>query len=224
MLKKKTIIEIYQKLLKYYGKQNWWPAETEFEVIVGAILTQQTNWKNAEKAIKNLKKNFLLSPFTLYNTSIKDLELIIKPSGFYKVKTKRLKNFVNYIIKKYNGEIIKMKEKKEDFLRKELLEIKGIGKETADSILLYALSKKTFIVDTYTFRFFKRYGLTGKNNYEEIKKTVENAFGDKEDTVYNLKELHALIVEHGKNFCKKIPKCTSCPLTKECKKKGVINE
>lgn len=203
--------------------------------MVGAILTQQTAWKNVEKAISNLKKEGLLSPEGILNKDTEELAQVIKPAGFYNVKAERLKTFVEYFIKEYNGEVQKMKEKPLSTLRKELLSIKGIGKETADSILLYALDKRIFVVDAYTKRIYSRLGVCESSDYETIRKTFESALSDKEFVehinknikpaedalVYIFKEMHALIVAEGKLFCKTKPLCNECPLNKMCKRKGV---
>jgi len=203
--------------------------------MVGAILTQQTAWKNVEKAISNLKKEGLLSPEGILNKDTEELAQVIKPAGFYNVKAERLKTFVEYFIKEYNGEVQKMKEKPLSTLRKELLSIKGIGKETADSILLYALDKRIFVVDAYTKRIYSRLGACESSDYETIRKTFESALSDKEFVehinknikpaedalVYIFKEMHALIVAEGKLFCKTKPLCNECPLNKMCKRKGV---
>ncbi len=203
--------------------------------MVGAILTQQTAWKNVEKAINNLKNEELLSPEKILNKDTEALAQIIKPAGFYNIKAERLKTFVEYFIKKYGGDISKMKEKSLSVLRKELLSIKGIGRETADSILLYALDKKIFVVDAYTKRIYNRLGVCESTDYETVRKTFEstlceNKFTEyinknikpKEDVcVYIFKEMHALIVAEGKLFCKTKPLCSSCPLNEICKRKGV---
>jgi len=203
--------------------------------MVGAILTQQTAWKNVEKAISNLKKEGLLSPEGILNKDAGVLAQIIKPAGFYNMKAERLKTFVEYFVKEYNGEVQKMKEKPLSTLRKELLSIKGIGKETADSILLYALDKRIFVVDAYTKRIYSRLGVCESSDYETIRKTFESALNDKEFVehinknikpaedalVYIFKEMHALIVAEGKLFCKTKPLCNECPLNKMCKRKGV---
>ncbi len=220
----KRIQRIYQKLCDAFGSQNWWPAESRFEVIVGTILTQQTNWKNVEKAIKNLKKEDLLSPVGIHKTSSKYLSEVIKPCGFYNIKAERLKNFVSYFIENYGGELTNFSYQSTAVIRNELLKINGLGKETADSILLYALDRDTFVVDAYTLRLFKRYGISGKPDYEKTKKLIERSFEKNNDRVNIFKEFHALIVELGKKYCKKKPLCTDCPLAEECMKKGVIYE
>jgi endonuclease-3 related protein len=213
-------------MLNAFGKQNWWPADSPFEVIIGAILTQQTSWKNAEKAISNLKNKNELNPESINNLDSQELESLIKPSGFYRIKAKRLKNFIEYFIKTYNGKVKTMSEVDSINLRKEFLNIKGIGKETADSILLYALNKDIFVVDNYTKRIFYRLGVIETNDYEKIREIFEKGLKEKNknNTIYNFKEMHALTVELGKTHCKKNPICIKCPLVSMCKKKGVKNE
>lgn len=209
-----NLLKIYETLLGHYGKQHWWPADTPFEVIVGAILTQQASWTNVELAINNLKKSKKLTPKTIHNLSIKDLERLIKPSGFYKIKAKRLKNFTNFLFDKYNGSLKKLFSLSLIELRHELLSVNGIGKETADSIILYAAKKPTFVVDAYTIRIFNRFGLLKSNKYEEVKEFFENNL-PKDVNLFN--EYHALIVELGKNICKIKPKCLKCPINRWCK-------
>jgi len=209
----KTIQTIYNKLLSYYGKQHWWPAETIFEVVIGAILTQNTAWTNVEKSIKNLKEKKILTPEAFYNLSIKKLEIYIKPSGFYRIKAHRIKSFINFF-KNYNFDFETLK--KENGLREKLLSIKGIGPETADSILLYALDMPYFVIDSYTKRIFFRLGLIEKENvdYHELQNLIHK-YLKPEIEIY--KEYHALIVEHAKKHCKKnITVCISCPLKNKC--------
>ncbi|MEA3493019.1 MAG: endonuclease III domain-containing protein [Candidatus Margulisiibacteriota bacterium] len=194
--------EIYKKLLKHFGPQNWWPADTEFEVIVGAILTQNTNWKNVERAIENLKTAHALRPSSLLKLSNQKLERLIKPSGFYRQKAKRLKGFT----KEYYG--------RSGMSREELLRVKGIGPETADSILLYAFDRPTFVVDAYTKRIGQRVGLFRFDDYHEIKAYFEKKL-PKNLEVY--KEYHALLVELAKNYCKTKPLCGECPVVSLCK-------
>lgn len=195
------IEEIFKILFDRYGPQYWWPAETPFEVIVGAILTQATNWNNVEKAINNLKKHNLLDPYSIHNISEKDLSNLIKPCGFYKIKAKRLKSFIEFFINKFDGNISKMNIYPTSYLRKELLKINGIGMETADSILLYALNRPVFVIDNYTKRLFHCLGLGDyKSPYEKWQQTFHNFLFP----IYQLyQEYHALIVEHGKRKCRR---------------------
>ncbi len=211
MDKKAVLLEIYKVLYEYFGPQNWWPADTPFEVCVGAILTQGTTWKNVKKAIENLKKEHALSPEKIYKMETHHLAQIIKPSGFYNVKARRLKEFVNFLMKNYQGNLEKMFEEDTLSLRMKLLQIKGLGRETVDSILLYAGNKPIFVVDAYTYRILYRHSLIPEEiTYDEFQDFfMQNLPQDL--TLY--KEYHALLVACAKNFCKKKkPVCEKCPL------------
>lgn len=189
--------KIYDILYKQFGPQHWWPANSRFEVIMGAILTQNTNWKNVEKAIKNLKERNLLNKEAIQNTPEKELASLIKPAGYYNQKAKKLKAFV-----KFEGEIT----------RENLLNIWGIGPETVDSILLYAYNKPIFVIDAYTKRVINRLGYK-EQTYDELQTLfMENLPTD--EKLFN--EFHALLVQLGKNYCKTKPVCEKCPLRKEC--------
>ncbi|MBU36199.1 MAG: endonuclease III domain-containing protein [Candidatus Scalindua sp.] len=210
MNKPKVLTEIYDSLFKSFGKQYWWPGDTGFEVVIGAILTQNTNWTNVEKAIKNLKAAKVFTPKKLYEIETKKLAELIKPSGYFNVKAKRLKHFIEWLFLNYNGSLSKLF--KQDFatLRKELLSVNGIGKETADSIILYAAEKPTFVVDAYTRRVLVRHGLiTEDYDYEDIKSVFEDNLPG---NVPYYNEYHALIVMVGKHYCKPRMQCEECPL------------
>ncbi len=207
------LLKIFYKIYNHFGPLNWWPGDSPFEIMVGAILTQNTSWSNVEKAINNLKKENLLDPFKLLALPDDRLRELIRPSGFYNVKTKRLKEFLNFFISEYQGNIEKMK--KEDLwkLRNKLLKIKGVGKETADSILLYALEKPVFVVDAYTRRIFSRCGLVPENiEYDELQ---EFFMSNLPEDVFLYNEYHAQIVLLGKTYCRKKPLCEKCPLRDE---------
>ena len=208
---KKRLRLIYRKALSCLGPQHWWPGESPFEVMVGAILTQNTSWLNVEKAISNLKKQKLLSLRRLYKMPVRELAKIIRPVGYHNIKACRLKNFLKFFIKSYQGSIKKISLVEIKDLRKDLLKVNGIGPETADSILLYALNKPVFVVDAYTRRIFARHGLLRENStYDE----TQNLFMKnlkKDVKLFN--EYHALLVRIGKDFClKNKPKCRLCPL------------
>lgn len=207
-----SLNDIYLKLLHHFGRQNWWPAETPFEVIVGAILTQNTAWKNVEKSINILKENRLLSPERLVAMSDNELAEYIKSSGFYNLKAKRLKNFL-FFFQTYKFSLDKLK--KEPAIREKLLNIKGIGKETADSIILYALELPIFVVDAYTKRVFYRLGFLESEDvsYDSVQDLFHSSL-PMDNKFFN--EYHALIVELAKNYCKKNPVCKGCPVTKDC--------
>jgi endonuclease-3 related protein len=212
------LIKIYDRLLNRFGNQNWWPTisnqNPKFEIIVGAILTQQAAWKNVEIAIKNLKEENLIEPKLLYNLPVAKLEQLIKPSGFFKVKTKRLRSFLKFFIEKYDRNLEKMFKFSLQDLRKELLAVHGIGPETCDSIILYAGDKPVFVVDAYTLRLCERYPILKSKKYEEVREFFEKNLPK---DVNLFKEFHALIVELGKNYCKTKPLCERCPLNQGCK-------
>ncbi len=210
MRKTKTLLQIYQKMFDALGPRHWWPGETPFEVIIGAILTQNTNWSNVEKAIKNLKTAGKLSPEGMYELSVTELAELIRPSGFFNVKAKRVKAFINWLFSRYKGNLSKMFAQDLQALRSELLSVKGIGPETADSILLYAGNMPTFVVDAYTHRIFSRHELIPEEStYDEIKSFFEENLPE---DVQLFNEYHALIVNIGKTFCKTKKVCEPCPL------------
>lgn len=208
---KRAVTEIYRNLYKAFGPQRWWPGDTPFEVAVGAILTQNTNWGNVEKAINNIKKQRALNAGSLQKMPDKKLASLIKPAGYYNVKTKRLKNFLNFFMNHYKGSINKMKHEDALFLRKKLLNVNGIGHETADSILLYALGKPVFVIDAYTKRVLTRHNLVSeKADYHEMQELFHDNL-PKNTKLYN--EYHALFVRLGKDYCKTKPRCEGCPVS-----------
>ena len=210
MRKTKALLQIYQKMFDALGPRHWWPGETPFEVIIGAILTQNTNWSNVEKAIKNLKTAGKLSPEGMYELSVTELAELIRPSGFFNVKAKRVKAFINWLFSRYEGNLSKMFAQDLQSLRSELLSVKGIGSETADSILLYAGNMPTFVVDAYTHRIFSRHELIPEEStYDEMKSFFEENLPE---DVQLFNEYHALIVNIGKTFCKTKKVCEPCPL------------
>jgi len=203
--------EGFDKLFSFYGPRYWWPAETPFEVMVGAILTQNTNWKNVESAINNLKNEGVLEPRKLYALSDARLSSLIRPAGYYRLKSSRLKHFLQFFIDEYDGDVQLMSEHSINDLREGLLSVNGIGRETADSILLYALDKPIFVVDSYTKRILMRHNVCDEEtDYDGLQELFMSAFPS-DEKLFN--EYHALIVETGKNFCKKKPLCESCPLS-----------
>lgn len=208
---RKRLYKIYDKLYQFYGPQYWWPAETPFEVAVGAILTQNTSWVNVERAIENLKSRDCLSFEKLLKMNIKTLSSLIRPAGYYNIKARRLKNFLKYLGCSYQGCFDKMRLKASDVLRQELLAVNGIGKETADSILLYALHKPVFVIDAYTKRVFSRHGFFKEStDYDEAQHFFLTHL-ELDAKIFN--EFHALIVRLAKEFCRKNKKsCHACPL------------
>ena len=208
--KERILFDIYDRLYKRFGPQRWWPAKTEFEVMVGAILTQNTNWANVEKAIDNLKKAKVLSPIKLKKISSKRLAKLIRPAGYFNIKAKRLKNFINFLFSEYKANLERMKAVDPWQLRTELLGVAGIGSETADSILLYALNKPVFVIDAYTRRLLLRHHLIDE---DATYSSIQDIFLDNLNTDIKLfNEFHALIVRLAKEICKTEPDCSNCPL------------
>ncbi len=202
---------MYTTLNEYFGDLHWWPGETPFEIALGAILTQNTNWQNVKIAITQLKHADLLDPFGLYAADEVRIAGLIKSSGYFNIKTKRLKAFLHFLQAEYGGNMGRMFQEDLWPLREKLLDVKGIGKETADSILLYGGGKPVFVVDAYTRRILERHDIiTGKWSYEEIQALFMDNLPE-DAKLYN--QYHALLVNTGKYFCKKkTPECQRCPL------------
>lgn len=207
------LITIYETLMNHYGDLGWWPADTPFEVMVGAILTQNTAWTNVEKAIARFDGE--LTPARIQALSMEELEKIIRPAGFYRQKAMYLKNLTIWFAR-YAWDTEKAKNISTEELRRELLAVRGIGNETADSILLYAFHRATFVVDAYTKRLFARIPVDAGKKYLEIKRYCECNLP--EDAIL-YSHFHALIVENAKIHCRKIPRCIACPLEHLCAKK-----
>jgi len=207
---KNLLMTVYHKLYKAYGPRHWWPGETSFEVMVGAILTQNTSWRNVEKAIQKLKGNRVLNPGGIYHLKKSQLAPLIRSSGYYRIKADRLKSFVDFLFEEYGGNLKRMKRERLAALREKLLGVKGIGPETADSILLYGLKKPVFVVDAYTKRILSRHGVISERaSYEEVQRVfMEHLPPD--EKLFN--EYHALFVHLGKTVCQKSPRCDICPL------------
>jgi len=205
---------IQKKLLAEYGYQGWWPIngrysekikltrEEIFEICIGAILTQNTSWKNAEKALENLRKNNLFKKNKLRLINFDKLAELIKSSGYNNQKAKKIKEFIKFL------------DSNKEINRENLLSIWGVGKETADSILLYAYQKPVFVIDSYTKRIFSRIGLCNEDiSYDILQKIFHQNLGG---NYKFFNEYHALLVEHAKRYCRKIPLCKSCPVRKYC--------
>jgi endonuclease-3 related protein len=212
-MKTPDIMNIYYQLHSFYGESGWWPAETPFEVMVGAILTQQTTWTNVEKSIEKLKMAGLLKIKSLAEADIGKIEMCIRQSGFFRQKARRVKLLANHILKGYGGDLNEFFKKDVKELRKELLSIEGIGCETADSILLYADSKPKFVIDAYTLRIFSRLGANFEGKYQKTQEFFESNLPE---DVGLFRNYHAYLVELGKNFCKIKANCTDCPLNRMC--------
>lgn len=239
---KRIVREIYRRLSTAWGPQHWWPATTEFEVIVGAILTQNTSWRNVELALNNLRLAGLLNIEGVRAVSESKLQMLIRSSGYFRQKAKRLKDFVSFLDSKYSGSLKAMFAQSTEKLRAELLTQKGIGHETADSILLYAGNHEIFVVDAYTRRILERHAVIAERaKYDEIREHVEaelerslpdtrgateiavsappshppSAMSARERSskAQTYNELHGLIVQVGKHYClKRFPRCETCPL------------
>jgi endonuclease-3 related protein len=201
----------YDALMEAYGPQHWWPGQTRFEVIVGAILTQNTSWSNVERAIAELRREKLLSVAGIERVTVEKLSLLIRSSGYFRQKARKLKAFVEFLRERYDGSLDKMFASPTTDLREQLFAVHGIGPETADSILLYAGGHAVFVVDAYTRRILERHDLTrGKYTYEEIRRLFETNLPADPD-IFN--EYHALIVHTGKHFCRKRRAlCEGCAL------------
>jgi endonuclease-3 related protein len=209
----KTLMWVYRTLLRAFGGQGWWPAETPFEVVVGAILTQNTAWRNVERAISNLKEKAVLTPEGLRGISETRLAELIRPAGYYNVKAKRLKDMMSFLDKEYGGDLRRMFNESLPSLREKILQVKGIGPETADSILLYAGEKRIFVIDAYTRRVLSRHGMiTEEAPYNDIQDLFMLCL-PQDVSLY--KEYHALFVHLAKTFCRTEPQCADCPLGEE---------
>jgi endonuclease-3 related protein len=209
------LLSVFDGLLRAFGPRHWWPGDSPLEVSVGAILTQNTAWKNVEKAIANMREHGLLDAQRLKAIDPMSLAEIIRPAGFYRIKAVRLKAFIDFLWDEYGGSIESMRHAETEALRGQLLAVRGIGPETADSILLYALGKPIFVVDAYTFRFLRNHGLYARaHTYDEVQSLFMKHLPV--DT-YLFNEFHALIVLLCQRFCKKKPLCESCPLGKDKK-------
>jgi endonuclease-3 related protein len=206
------LTEIYGLLFERFGPQHWWPGESQFEVIIGAILTQNTNWTNVEKAIANLKAADVLSAQSLHQMNHDALAGLIKPAGYFNIKTKRLKSFLAWFFNKYDGRLENLEQLSTARLREELLNIKGIGPETADSILLYAFERPVFVVDAYTARVMTRHALVETGcDYGQLQELFQSNLAE---DVQLFNEYHALLVRVGKEFCRPRAMCSGCPLEK----------
>jgi len=204
------LMEIYELLLGRFGPQHWWPGESPFEVIAGAVLTQNTNWTNVEKAIANLKLAGVLSPGAIHKMAPASLAELIRPAGYYRLKSKRLKNLIDRIFDEYGGDLTAMETVETGLLRQALLSVAGIGPETADSILLYAFGRPVFVIDAYTARVACRHGLAEPEaDYAQLQDLFQSNLPP---DVKMFNEYHALLVRLGKEHCRRLPRCVGCPL------------
>ena len=212
----KRLLQVYHTLLAQHGEQRWWPGDTPFEIMVGAVLTQNTAWSNVERAIANLLERDKLDPQAILHARHDHLAAWIRPSGYFNVKAKRLKSFCRWYLD--NGGFEALKSWETDELREGLLSVNGVGPETADDILLYAFGRPVFVIDAYTKRIFNRLGLgVSTDRYEEWRSFFETHL---KSSVPLFNEYHALIVSHGKNLCRPKPRCDTCRLREECSALG----
>jgi endonuclease-3 related protein len=203
--------EIYRRMLDHFGSQHWWPGDTPFEIMVGAILTQNTNWQNVEKAIANLKEADLLSLPAMAALEKEELAEYIRPAGYYNIKAGRLQNLFSMIAEQWDNDLEYLLQQPTSVLREQLLSVKGIGPETADSMVLYAAGQPIFVVDAYTHRILSRHEVIPEDaDYFQIQEIFMDSL-EEDAALFN--EYHALLVMLGKDFCKKSkPKCGGCPL------------
>jgi endonuclease-3 related protein len=215
-----NLLATYERLKSAFGPQHWWPGDSPFEIMVGAVLVQNTAWRNVERAIANLRDAHLMEPRAMYAMPAEELAELIRPAGYYQVKAKRLRNLLRFVIETYNGSLDTMFRTDLPALRELLLAIHGIGPETADAILLYAGGMPTFVVDTYAHRILARHGWIGYDaGYHEIKDLFESNL-PADTPLYN--EYHALLVHVGKEYCRRsAPKCEACPLAELLPRGGI---
>lgn len=205
-----TTQTVFEKLLNSFGSQHWWPGDSPLEVMIGAVLVQNTAWKNVERAIGNLREAEALDAERILAISDADLEALIRPAGYYRRKAKRLRSLLEFFVHEYDGSISKMQATDFQTLREGLLGVHGVGPETADAILLYALEKPAMVVDTYTHRVFARHGwVPYETDYHQMQ---EHLVSELPEDVQTYNELHALLVQVGRDFCRKTPRCELCPL------------
>lgn len=213
--------DVYQRLFDRYGPQHWWPGESTLEILVGAVLVQNTNWRNVEQALDNLREEGLLSVSALYGMHPDELAEMIRPAGYYRLKAKRLRNVLRLVVEEYAGALEALRETPQDALREKLLAVNGIGPETADSILLYVLGMPTFVVDTYTQRVLKRHGwIEMEADYHAVQDYFHSSL-ERDAPLYN--EFHALLVRVGREHCGKTPNCETCPLAELLPPSGVVS-
>lgn len=215
------LLDAYERLLNKFGPQQWWPGDSPFEVMVGAVLVQNTAWRNVEHAIENLREAGLMEAKALYAVAPEELAELIRPAGYYQVKARRLRNLLKFVVEEFDGSLDDMFRTSLSTLREQLLAVNGIGPETADAILLYAGGLSTFVVDTYTHRVLARHGWLGyDSDYHEIKDYFESSL-PADAPLYN--EYHALLVRVGKDYCKRTaPKCEACPLRDMLPVTGIV--
>lgn len=207
---KRLFKNYFRRLSEHFGPTGWWPGDSAFEIAVGAILVQNTGWVNVEQAIANLKESRLLNPRRILEADPSEVESILRPAGCFRVKTKRLRSFCDFLADEFGGSMARMARVPLEELRPRLLDVHGIGPETADDILLYACHKPVFVVDAYTRRVLSRHGVVdGGIGYESLRAIFETNLAE---NVTVFQEFHALLVRVGHDYCRKTPKCSRCPL------------
>ncbi len=217
---KSITYHVYEKLFEALGPQRWWPGDSPWEVMFGAVLVQNTSWKNVERAIDNLRDANLLEPRRLWAVASDELAELIRPAGYYRLKTNRLRNLLEFLLTQYDASLEALQNTNLTELREQLLQVRGIGPETADSILLYALSKPTLVVDTYTQRVFARHGwIEHDADYHQLQQHLVSELPE-DSKLYN--ELHALLVNVGHHYCRRTPKCEACPLFDLLPESGIV--
>lgn len=205
--------ELFDCLYAHFGPQGWWPAETRFEVVVGALLMAQTAWRNVETSIENLRRADMLDPRALATAPVPRIRALVKPAGLHRTKPRRLKAFCRHLVRVADGDLDRFFGRDPRAVRQELLGLDGVGPEIADSLLLYAARVPTFVVDAYTVRIGRRLGLFDEVGYGAVKAYFESQLRPDVD---RYRELHALLVAHGKGICRPRPRCEACPLNDEC--------
>lgn len=209
---RRCLVAVFDVLLDAHGPQQWWPGETPFEIMVGAVLTQNTAWSNVERAIANLVERDRLDPERILAARMDHLAGWLRPSGYFNIKAKRLKNFCEWYLAAGGYDVLQAQPT--DALRSALLSVNGVGPETADDILLYAFGRPVFVIDAYTRRLFSRLGLAaGDERYDELRLAIEAKLGP-DVALFN--EYHALIVQHAKDICRPKPRCEVCVLCNRC--------
>jgi endonuclease-3 related protein len=216
-----TTHQVYQTLLGALGPQHWWPGESPWEVMIGAVLVQNTAWKNVERAIANLREADLVDPRRLLVLPAEELAELVRPAGYFRLKTKRLRSLMEFVVQRYDGSLEALRNADWRQLRAELLGVHGIGPETADSILLYALEHPVLVVDTYTHRVFARHGWIGyEADYHQLQEHLTGEL-PVDAAIYN--ELHALLVNVGHHYCRRQPECDNCPLRDLLPEGGIVS-
>jgi endonuclease III related protein len=215
------LLQAYERMLSAFGSQHWWPGDSPFEIMVGAVLVQNTAWRNVERAIDNLRDARVMEPRAMQALPPEELAELIRPAGYFQVKTRRLRNLLKFVIDQYDGSLDAMFRTDFVTLRNELLAIHGIGPETADAILLYAGGLPSFVVDTYTHRILARHGwIDYEAGYHDIQDYFQSAL-PADAMLYN--EYHALLVRVGKDYCRRsVAKCRECPLAAQLPASGIV--